>query len=78
MRMKKVKIEKPVFEISDKDVNEALANLAKANKTRKPKGDKAKAIEMAKAAFNASAANDGSGPSVTGATASGIFFGADD
>jgi trigger factor len=43
--LKKIEIEKPTFDIAEKDVDEAVARLAERNKVRKPKADSAKAAK---------------------------------
>lgn len=43
--LKKVELEKPTFEIDEKEVNEAVERLAERNKVRKPKADSAKAAK---------------------------------
>src|SRR5690606_5856974 len=43
--LKKLNVEKPVYEIGEKDVEEAISRFAERNKERKAKGDKAKAAK---------------------------------
>lgn len=43
--LKKIEIEKPTFDIAEKDVDEAVERLAERNKVRKPKADSAKAAK---------------------------------
>lgn len=43
--LKKITVEKPVYEIGEKDVEEAISRFAERNKERKVKGDKAKAVK---------------------------------
>lgn len=43
--LSKIEVTKPTFEIDEKDQNEALERLASRNKTRKPKGNGAKAAK---------------------------------